>query len=124
MLTQFFKSNQKSDQDYKEEAKNALIRKEAEVTRGIFGELTGGLKRDFYCVDAHTWVWYEEWTDKDGRLQHMTTRYSIQNGSIKKSQNGGPYGAVSIREARSLETAVHAYVKKVEEQLYSQPIAL
>ncbi len=119
IFTQFFKSNQKTVDDFKHEARQELMRKEREVTGTIFGDLEGGTKRDFFCLNRSTWIWYEEWVDKNGQRKHMTTRYEIRPTEIVKSQNGGSYQQLSVQETRSLKKAAEAYVTTVNEKIYS-----
>lgn len=119
LLSQFFKSNGKTVDDYKAEATQDLMRKELAVTKGIFGPLKPGTKRDFFCLDKHTWVWYEEWTADDGQRKHMTTRYMVRPSEIVKSLNGGPYQRLTAQEARNLKAAAQTYTERVNKHLYS-----
>jgi len=117
---QFFKSSKKTVDEYKHEVTQGLMRKELEASRDIFGTLPSGVKRDFFCLDEYTWIWYEEWVGDDGRRKQMTTRYMIRPNEIVKSQNGGTYKRLSASEAKSLTAAVQAYTAKVNEHIYSQ----
>ena len=120
IFTNFFRSSQKTVDDYKEEAMQDLMRKELAATQGIFGPLQDGTKRDFFCLDRHTWIWYEEWVDSDWHRKQMTTRYIVRPTEIVKSQNGGSYHRLSVQEARSLKAAAEAYVTTVSRELYPQ----
>lgn len=118
-LSQFFRSTEPTIDDYRAEVRQELLRKERNVTKDIFGALPQGTKRDFFCVDEHTWIWYEEWTDENGERKHMTSRYDVQTTGITKSMNGGPYKRISAQEARTFREATASYVSKVKKRLYA-----
>ena len=40
-----------------------LIRREAAIGGTLFGSLPKGGQRQFFCLDEHSWIWYEEWKD-------------------------------------------------------------
>jgi hypothetical protein len=49
-----------------------LIRREAKIGGTIFGPVPAGHRREFFCLDEHSWVWHEEWIDKAGiKLCHF-----------------------------------------------------
>ena len=95
-----------------------LIRREAKIGGQVFGKLEPGRNREFFCLDEHTWVWHEEWTDQNGNLQHKTTHYDLRPNGLLKSQNGH-YQAVSYDEAARLLQAVNIYNKRVSNELYN-----
>ncbi len=126
IFTDFFKSNElieKTASDYVPDALRELIAREVAATQGMFGELSGDVKRDFFCLDDDTWIWYEEWADEKGRKHHMTTRYRIESSRLVKSVNGESASAVSPQEARSLKAAMRAYVKLVTASVYADESA-
>lgn len=96
-----------------------LIRREAKVGGTIFGDVEKGRRREFFCLDEHTWVWHEEWTDKNGQHQVKTTRYDIRPTGILKSQDGQPTQYVSLEEGERLVEAFKLYNQRVDEELYS-----
>lgn len=120
IFTQFFKSNRKTDEEQIQEIEQDLMRKELEVTRGMFGALKEGTKRDFFCLDEHTWIWYEEWVDEQGRRRQMTTRYMIRPHEVVKSQNGGAYKRLSDKELLSFQAAVQTYANTTKQRLYAR----
>lgn len=83
----------------------------------LFGAVPKGHRREFFCLDRHTWVWHEEWTDKNGQHQAVTTRYDIRPTGILKSQNGKSYQRLSVSEARNLYKAALLYEEKVGGEL-------
>jgi hypothetical protein len=95
-----------------------LIRHEAQIGGQLFGPVQPGGRREFFCLDPHTWVWHEEWKDENGQHQYATTRYDVHESGIVKSQNG-VYKPVSLKEAENLQTAVHLYRDRVKNELYS-----
>lgn len=97
-----------------------VIRHEAKVGGELFGPVPKGVRREFFCLDEHTWIWYEEWTD-NGQEKSKTTRYSVRPNGIVKAQDGHGYHLVKGEEAKRLLEAAHAYQKKVEREVY-QPI--
>lgn len=100
-----------------------LIRHEAKIGGQIFaGEVPKGTRREFFCLDEHTWVWHEEWTNNQGQRQIQTTRYDIRPSGVVKSQNGH-YSEVSDTELQRLIAAAQNYLKKVDSQIYAGAIA-
>lgn len=110
-------SNQKETRDQENIYRN-LIRSEANIGGGIFGQIPNGNRREFFCLDQHTWIWHEEWTDANGTRQTMTTRYDVRPDGILKSQGGKGYAALNPREARNLISAAKEYKIRTFKQLY------
>lgn len=104
----------KADDDYRN-----LIRKEAIIGGTLFGPIPKGHRREFFCLDEHTWVWHEEWVDKLGHKHVLTTRYDVRPDCVVKVQNGQGYQALSPTEARNFREAVQLYYQKVTSQLYN-----
>lgn len=96
-----------------------LMRHEAKVGGTVFGPIPAGRRREFFCLDEHTWVWHEEWTDTTGKHNVMTTRYDVRPDSILKSQNGSHYQPVSLEEAERLVSAAKLYRQKVKQEIYN-----
>ena len=119
IFTQFLKLGSKAPADRKQEILKDLMRREADLNKNIFGPVPKGVIRDFFCLDKRTWIWYEEWTDEDGNIQQMTTRYVIRPTEILKSQNGGAYYRLTIAEAKNFQKATAKYAKKVKLDLYA-----
>ena len=95
-----------------------LMRREAEIGGKLFGPVPKGVRREFFCLDPHTWVWHEEWTGKNGERKSRTTRYNIRSNAILKAQDGSGYHLVSLEEARHLKAAAEAYEKRVKQEIY------
>ncbi len=98
--------------------RQGFIRHEARVGGKVFGPVPKGHKRDFFCLDEHTWVWHEEWVDKNGERQIVSTRYDVRPNGVLKSQNGGSYQKVSRQEVIRLHEAAKLYQKRVKEEVY------
>ena len=100
-----------------------LIRHEAKLGGQIFaGDIPAGTRREFFCLDPHTWVWHEEWINNKGQRQVQTTRYDIRPSGVVKSQNGH-YSEVSPDELRRLMAAAQKYLKQVDSQMYAGALA-
>ena len=99
-----------------------LIRHEAKIGGQLFGPVQPGGRREFFCLDEHTWVWHEEWIDKNNQRQMKTTRYDVRPNGILKSQNG-QYQSITNDEARHLYQAVKLYQQRINSELYSFVLA-
>jgi len=104
--------------DRRIELNRNLIRREAKIGGQLFGSVPSGGRREFFCLDEHTWVWHEEWTDKTGQRRMKNTRYDVRPNGIIKS-NAGHYQKVGLEEALNLQEAAHLYQQRVNAQLYS-----
>lgn len=96
-----------------------FIHHEAKIGGQLFGEIPKGHRREFFCLDPHTWVWHEEWIDNQGAYKIMTTRYDVRPTGILKSQNGGHYLHVGIKEAEHLMQAANLYNQRVRKEIYN-----
>jgi len=97
-----------ASQQAEEEYRN-LIRREAKIGGKIFGPIPKGHKREFFCLDRHSWVWHEEWIDKNNVRHVQTTRYDVRPSAIIKMQEGIGYTALSLTEAKHFAEAVKIY---------------
>lgn len=95
-----------------------LIRHEAKIGGTLFGPVAPDSRREFFCLDEHTWIWHEEWNEGRQR-QIRTTRYSVRPSGILKTFDGQSYQAITPSEAYRLYQAAQAYQQKVNQQLYS-----
>jgi hypothetical protein len=109
-------AKQKREQREREQYNN-LIRQEAKIGGRLFGPAPAGVRREFFCLDEHTWVWHEEYTDRSGVLQIKTTRYDVRPNGILKSENG-QYRPLSEQEAQHLREAAILYEQKVKNEFY------
>jgi hypothetical protein len=106
-----------------EARKRDLIRQESEIGAKLFGEIPAGHKREFFCLDAHTWVWHEEWSESlSGAKQYQTIRYEVRDNGILKSVNGQDYAWVPPEEAENLAHAAILYHQYVSAIVYGQPV--
>ncbi|MES2971099.1 MAG: hypothetical protein V4702_02135 [Patescibacteria group bacterium] len=95
-----------------------LIRHEAKIGGQVFGPVPAGVRREFFCLDEHTWVWHEEWRDAKGQQCVRTTRYDVRPDGILKAQ-GGQYQRLNAREAGRLGQAVEIYMSRVKNEMYA-----
>jgi hypothetical protein len=115
MFPKLFKSasEQKAINKRDEQYRN-LIRREAKIGGKLFGPIPAGHRREFFCLNEHTWVWYEEWTDANRQKQSKTTRYDVRPNGVIKVQDGHPSQYVELEEARNLYQAVELYNQRVD----------
>lgn len=95
-----------------------LLHHEAKIGGEIFGPVAPGGRREFFCLDEHTWIWHEEWKDSKGHQQARTTRYDIRPSGIVKAQDGKHYQKVSLEEAARLYDAALLYKQRTSKELY------
>lgn len=96
-----------------------LIRMESVIGGQLFGPIPKGHRREFFRLDSHTWVWFEEWTDAATRKRvHTTTRYEIHSNGILKVQEGQPYRFVEGEELSNLVWAMYRYYEEVARNIY------
>ena len=123
IFTQFFSKSAKKDPlPPLQEIMNDLVRRQPTLARSIFGEVSQGGSREFFCLDETTWIWHESWKDETG-YHTKRTKYEIREDDIVKSVNEGNYQSVSMEEATNLRNAVRLYTKRVNEELYAEPVA-
>ncbi len=96
-----------------------LIRHEARLGGEVFGPVAPGGRREFFCLDEHTWVWHEEWLDKTGKRKIRTTRYDVRPTGILKVQDGKGYQRLSKQELLNFAQAVEQYGERVNKELYN-----
>lgn len=106
-------------QDREAELYRSLIRREAKIGGEIFGPVPKGVKREFFCLDEHTWIWHEEWIDTKGLRRIKTTRYDIRPNGILKAQDGQHYQQVSLEESERLVQAAGVYEQRMRNELYA-----
>ncbi len=98
-----------------EDIERELIRREAEIGRGVFGPVPKGTKREFFCLDRDTWIWQET---ANGRMR--TTKYKVKKAEIIKSVDGSQYERVSLEEAQRFAAATKTYNERVKRELYDK----
>lgn len=95
-----------------------LIQRESELGGQLFGAIPEGHHRQFFNLDKNTWIWYEEWTDKDGKQHSTTTRYEIHANGILKVQDNAPYYFIEGQEFLNLTAAIRTYYERVSREVY------
>jgi len=90
------------------------IREFARMGGHLFGPIPTGTRREFFCLDRHTWIWHEEWTDANNIRQVRTTRYDIRPHGIFKAQDGSPYQPLNHEEMSRLYMAMYHYHQNVQ----------
>lgn len=103
--------------DRKAELHKALLHYEARLGGELFGPVPKGGRREFFCLDKHTWVWHEEWLDAKGKRQMVTTRYDVRPQGVVKSQGTNSYQALTRQEAENLYKAARLYEQRVGGEL-------
>jgi hypothetical protein len=114
-------SSQKAQRHAEREAElyRSLLRREAKIGGEIFGPVKKGGRREFFCLDEHTWIWHEEWIDKNGERRIKTTRYDVRPNEILKAQDGQDYQRVNLEEGKRLLDAVTIYEHRLRTELYA-----
>ncbi len=104
----------RSEDERRVRVERSLIQQEAQIGGQLFGPIPKGHRRQFFCLDRYTWVWYEEWVDKNGQHQSITTHYEMHPSGVLKTHNGGVnYYRLSFEETRNLYRSVQLYQKRV-----------
>lgn len=98
-----------------------LIELESEIGSKLFGPIPAGHRRDFFCLDEHTWVWHEEWVDTaSGQRRSSTTRYEIHDTGVLKAQDGINYRFLEGEELNNLTLAIRLYYEQVMRGIYKR----
>ncbi len=96
-----------------------LLQLESEIGAKLFGDVPAGHRREFFCFDEKTWIWYEEWKDpKTGKLHNTTTRYEVHEKGILKVQEGARYSFIEGEELNNLVAATTMYYEQVMRGVY------
>lgn len=111
----------KKSRPLKKLTERELIGLESEIGATLFGPIAAGGRREFFCLDKDTWIWYEEWTDaKTGKSKSLTTRYEIRNDKILKAQEGAQYSFLEGEELQNLLTSIQLYYEQVARDVYKR----
>lgn len=96
-----------------------LIQLESEVGAKLFGQVPVGHRREFFCLDETTWIWYEEWIDPQTKKSHSeTTRYEIHDNGILKVMEGARYTFIEGTELDNFVMATRLYYEQVARNVY------
>lgn len=117
LLNVFGHAKARKQDQRRAEFQRALLHYEARLGGEIFGPVPKGGRREFFCLDEHTWVWHEEWKDEQGKHHALTTRYDVRPNGIVKSQGDSIYQALTKEEAKNFYLAVQVYSQKVGAEL-------
>lgn len=93
--------------------RQAILRRAAELGGKLFGPIPEGREREFYCLDAHTWIWRESWLDESGRRQTTVTRYDVRPTGVTKSRDDGPVQRLTSEEARHLYWSTELFRQRI-----------
>jgi hypothetical protein len=98
-----------------------LIQLESEIGSTLFGDVPKGHRREFFCLDEKTWIWYEEWIDsKTKKTERMTIRYEVHENGIMKVQEGARYSYIEGEELANLVAATKMYYEQVARNVYKR----
>jgi hypothetical protein len=98
-----------------------LIQLESEIGSTLFGDVPKGHRREFFCLDEKTWIWYEEWIDsKTRKTERMTIRYEVHENGIMKVQEGARYSYIEGEELANLVAATKMYYEQVARNVYKR----
>lgn len=101
----------------KTDAHRQYLRGQAKMGGSLFGPVPQGHRREFFCLDRHTWVWHEEWKDAKGQTQSVTTRYDVSPRGVLKSQGSRSYQQVTGQELNNFYHAIMMYRDNLSRQL-------
>lgn len=106
---------------FKKLTERELIQLESEIGAKLFGEVPAGHRREFFCLDAKTWIWYEEGKNpKTNKLETRTVRYEIHENGILKVQEGARYSFIEGPELDNLVMATNMYYEQVARYVYKR----
>lgn len=120
MISKFLQlTGLQSEGDRRAKLYSDLLKHEARIGGELFGPVPKGGRRDFFCLDPYTWIWYEEWQDTHNNRQSRTTRYEVRPEGIMKIRDGQSYQLISDKEAVRLYEAAKAYKRRVKSEIYN-----
>lgn len=98
-----------------------LLQLESEIGATLFGPIPHGHRREFFCLDENTWIWYEEGPNpQTGVVEESTTRYEVHENGILKVQGGSRYNYIEGAELDNLVLATRMYYEKVARGVYKR----
>lgn len=106
------------ESDKRARLKKALIHFEAKIGGQLFGQIPADRRREFFCLDRHTWVWHEEWADAGNQRQVVTTRYDVRPQGVFKSQGHMQYQPLTPQEMQNFRKATKMYGEKVGQEYH------
>ena len=112
----FGASAKKKIEQRRAEAYRALLHYEARIGGGMFGPIPNGTRREFFCLDEHTWIWHEEWQDNAG-FHAVMTRYDVRPTGVLKSQGTNSYQRLTVDEESNFFRAAKLYCQQITLEL-------
>ena len=109
--TNFLRANK--NRPLKKLTERELITLESQIGAQIFGELPKGTRREYFCLDATTWIWHES-----NKNNETTIRYEIHDKGILKVMGGARYEFLEGEELSRFVTAVQVYYEQVARNIY------
>ena len=94
-----------------------LIQLESEIGRTLFGSIPSGHNREFFNLNATTWIWHESWSER-GHRHDLTVRYEVHSKGVLKVLPGPRYVWIEGEELENLVAATELYYEKVMRQVY------
>lgn len=111
----------KQERPLKKFTERELLQLESEIGSKLFGDVPAGHRREFFCLDETTWIWYEESTNPvTKKLERMTIRYEVHENGILKVQEGARYSFIEGEELANLVAATKMYYEQVARNVYKR----
>lgn len=110
----------KKERPLKTLTERELLTLESEVGGQLFGPIPEGHRREFFCLDEKTWIWYEEWTGEKRKKESTTIRYEVSPQGVLKVQEGGRYSYLEGEELRNFGLSVRLYYEQVARKVYKR----
>lgn len=117
-IAKLTKFQTETDDQKRSRLRKEFLRHEARIGGKLFGPVKKDGDRQFFCLDEYTWIWYEKWTEND-EVKTRTTRYEVRPDGILKAQDDKHFRMISENEADKFLSAVIAYEKKVNSEIYN-----
>ncbi len=111
---------QKKRSTFMKPTRRQLIQMESEIGGTLFGEVPKGHRREFFNLDAQTWIWHEEWRDQAGKYRSATTRYEVHDTGILKAQEGARYSFLDGEELENFILSTRLYYERVARDIYQR----
>lgn len=106
---------------FRKYSERELLKLESEIGSKLFGEIPAGHRREFFCLDENTWIWYEEGPNpQTGKMEETTTRYEVHDNGILKVQEGARYSFIEGAELDNLVVATRLYYEQVARGIYKR----
>ncbi len=95
----------------------SVLETEAIMGGKLFGPIKPGHRREFFCLNPHTWVWHEEWLDNSNERHILTTYYHIRKNIILKSHGDQNYQSLTESELQNFLNATKIYIETIPNQI-------